>query len=107
MVAAAGLGPVGPFEAMLLLFGGILWVVPLWVICGKLGWHPALSLLVFLPLIGLVFGVMTIWEALHDAGYSRWLVLILIVPVANLVFAFWLAFSSWSSQVGTAAASSS
>lgn len=91
---------------MILLFGGIFWIVPIWVMCGKLGWHPALSLLVFIPLVGLVFGVMTMWEALGQAGHSRWLMLVLLVPLANLIFAFWLAFSTWPSDAKTTAPSS-
>ncbi len=102
MLAAVGVGPIGPFEA-LLFFGAIVWVVPLWVICDKIGWHPALSLIAFIPLVGAIFGLLTVWEALGKAQHSRWLVLILLIPLVNLIFIYWLAFSTWPSQTTRAA----
>lgn len=89
---------IGPFEFLLILGSGVLWVVALWVICGKIGWHPVLSLLVFVPIVGIIFGVMTVWEALGKAGHTRWLTLILVIPLVNLVFTYWLAFSTWPSE---------
>jgi hypothetical protein len=43
----------------------ILIVVPFWVICSKIGIHPALSLLTLVPLIGIMV-------VLYVIAFGRW-----------------------------------
>ena len=40
---------------MAALIAVILLVVPLWKICGRAGFNPALSLIAIIPLLGLLF----------------------------------------------------
>lgn len=95
---AVGIGPIGPFELLILLFiltVGIFWVWPHWVLCKRVNWSPWLSLLLFVPIGGFIFQVMLVWQALTIMRYNRVLILLLLVPLVNLITVFWLAFSEW------------
>jgi hypothetical protein len=97
MIGAGPLG-IGGLEILVgfvFLFGWVLVLIPAWVMSGKLGWPPAISLLVLVPFIGFLFLLGLAWEALAPAGQSRWLILLMLVPIVNVVMLWWLAFSTW------------
>jgi hypothetical protein len=39
---------------MLAIIGALLLIIPLWKICARAGFHPALSLLAVIPYLGLI-----------------------------------------------------
>ncbi len=47
------------------LAAGLLWVIPLWVICGKVGLPPILSLAFYIPFIGFLI-------ILSVLAYAKW-----------------------------------
>jgi hypothetical protein len=53
-------------------------------------------------LIAAVIAVIPFWRICTKAGYSPWLSLLAVVPLVNLFFLYFLAFSDWPSQRGTA-----
>jgi hypothetical protein len=50
---------------VVLLIGALLWIIPLWVICGKVGMSPAISLIAVIPLFGSVV-------VLAVLAFARW-----------------------------------
>jgi hypothetical protein len=85
---------VGPYE--LLLFWPLIVLLPIWLVCGRLGWSRWVLLLALFPIVGQFLVLMLIWEALPHAGYSRWLlILVLVFPPSGLLLLYWLALSRW------------
>lgn len=53
-------------------------------------------------LIVAAIAVVPFWRLCARVGYSPWLSLLIVVPLVNLGFIYFLAFSQWPSQKGTA-----
>jgi hypothetical protein len=103
MLLVSGIFGLGLPELLFFAIVACIFVIPCWVICGKLGWPPPLGLLALLPLVGLIFIIMLSWEALPHAGATRWLMLLLLFPLLGLIMLFWLAFSEWKTPAPVAA----
>jgi hypothetical protein len=55
---------IGLPEIVLVFFVGFLTILPLWKIVGKAGYHPALSLLAFIPLVNVI--------SLYGFAFANW-----------------------------------
>jgi len=55
---------LGGLEFLIILFWAVLFVIPFWQIFKRIGWHPALSLLVLIP------GVLIV--VLYIVAFGRW-----------------------------------
>ncbi|WP_419804414.1 hypothetical protein [Terriglobus sp.] len=62
--AAHALAFLGPFFFFMVLFFLALYIIPLWQIVKKAGFHPALSLLILVPVVNIVM--------LYVFAFSRW-----------------------------------
>jgi hypothetical protein len=105
MIANTWVFGLGLGELFLFVFLPVLVVLTwsAWIICGKLGWPRALSLLfilgsLMLP-VAIGFAFVLAWESLPRAGYSRWLMLLVLVPLANIGLFVWLALIEWKQPV--------
>ncbi len=60
-------------ELLLALSASLLLLIPLWVICGKVGISPILSLAVLVPIIGfpIVLGVLAFAPWPNDSRLGR------------------------------------
>ncbi len=57
----------------------------------------------FAWLVMVVVAIIPFWRICARVGFSPWLSLLIIVPLANIIFFYFLAFSEWPSQKGSAA----
>ncbi len=55
---------IGPAVVIGIVFFAALYLIPLWQIVKKAGFHPALSLLVFVPLVNIIM--------LYVFAFSKW-----------------------------------
>ena len=62
--AAHALAFLGPVFFLMVLFFVALYIIPLWQIVKKAGFHPALSLLILVPVVNIVM--------LYVFAFSRW-----------------------------------
>ena len=53
-------------------------------------------------LIVAAIAVVPFWRICTRVGYSPWLSLLILVPLANIVFIYYLAFSQWPAEKGSA-----
>jgi hypothetical protein len=53
-------------------------------------------------LIFVIIAIIPFWRICKRVGFTPWLSLLILVPLANLFFFYYLAFSEWPSQRGSA-----
>ena len=54
-------------------------------------------------LIGAIVVIIPFWRICRRVGLSPFLSLLMAIPLINLIFVYYVAFTDWPSQKGTAA----
>lgn len=53
-------------------------------------------------LIGSIIAIIPFWRICERAGLSPWLSLLLLIPLVNIIFVYYVAFTDWPAQRGSA-----